>query len=88
MLTLPLIRVNIQHHSSGRVRILYQNKISLPKPTYIPIERDLDARMLEQLAERFHINAALDALRCKGMPQGVKVTVWHAIGLLTGSKSH
>ena len=55
---------------------------------YIPIERDLDTRMPDQLAERFHINAALDALRCKCVTQGVKVTVWHAIGLLTGSKSH
>lgn len=44
----------------------------------IPVKRDLDTRMSEQLAERFHINAALDALRCKGVPQGVKVVIRHA----------
>ena len=44
----------------------------------IPVKRDLDARMPEQLAERFHVDAALDALRCKCVTQGVKVTVSHA----------
>ena len=43
----------------------------------IPVQRDLDARMSEQLAERFHINAAFDALGGKGVPQGVKVMVRH-----------
>ena len=45
----------------------------------IPVQRYLDTRMSEKLAERFHINAALDALRCKGVPQGVKVAVGHAV---------
>lgn len=44
----------------------------------IPVQRDFDARMSEQLAERFHIDAAFDALGGKCVPHGVEVTVRHA----------
>ena len=67
--------------SEARIELFKLPAFELHIRVDIPVQRDLDARMSEQLAERFHIDTAFDALGGKGVPQGVKVAVRHADSL-------